>query len=442
MASSVTEPTTFPSNKPTATTTQPTARPTFVIGDLSVTLPELGIKICTGMTARVIAKANQYILFNGTTTTTNSDIKFHSMADAADIFSTDDDGGYVYVSNSEMSNGNGGVYGIYFNKHGQIINYKRLLHGTSRNCGSGRTPWNTFISCEEYANGQCWQVDPLDIVPPEITRLGGSGGNYESVAVDNRDSSRPVFYVTEDHEYGALRRYVPPPSSTVNNWAALTMGGTRDYLIFLNSTHFGWTLDKPAAQTSSATYYPNTEGIDCINGMLYFVSKVKYKVFVLAIDSGTYTSFITNGGTIPGGGSFASQPDQLYHNGEYTYFTEDGGRTPGVYAIHKSSGIKHAIFEASFEVYSNDETTGLAFSPDNTRMYVALQDCKATSLVLPLGIGQLCTSSIDCGCLFELRRTDGQTFDGQMMSLKFHHSQQLDTATTTQGASTPTTLFH
>ena len=82
----------------------------------------------------------------------------------------------------------------------------------------------------------------MDIVPPEITRLGGSGGNYESVAVDNRDSSRPVFYVTEDHEYGALRRYVLPPSSTVNNWAALTtLGGTRDYLVFLNTTHFGWT---------------------------------------------------------------------------------------------------------------------------------------------------------------------------------------------------------
>ena len=48
---------------------------------------------------------------------------------------TDDNGGYVYVSNSEISNGNGGVYGIYFNKDGQIINYKRLLHGTSRNCG-------------------------------------------------------------------------------------------------------------------------------------------------------------------------------------------------------------------------------------------------------------------------------------------------------------------
>jgi hypothetical protein len=32
--------------------------------------------------------------------------------------------------------------------------------------------------------------------------LGGSGGNFESVAVINIDPSRPIFFTTEDHESG------------------------------------------------------------------------------------------------------------------------------------------------------------------------------------------------------------------------------------------------
>ena len=45
------------------------------------------------------------------------------------------DGGYVYVSNSEDDSGRGGVYGLYFNKDGEITNYKALLSGTTWNCG-------------------------------------------------------------------------------------------------------------------------------------------------------------------------------------------------------------------------------------------------------------------------------------------------------------------
>jgi hypothetical protein len=88
------------------------------------------------------------------------------------------------------------------------------------------------------------------------------------VAVDNRNPLRPLFFVTEDHHHGALRRYTPPmltngSGSPVVNWNTLTAsGGTRDYLRFLNGTHFEWTTDKVTSQNSQATYYPNVEGID------------------------------------------------------------------------------------------------------------------------------------------------------------------------------------
>lgn len=119
----------------------------FSRGDLSVVDTKLGIQLCKGMSARVIAQANQPIrLANGSMST----IPFHSMPDGAAIIPMDDDGGYVYISNSEMKEKKGGVYGLYFNKHGDIIDYKQLLSGTTRNCSGGKTTWSSWLSCEEY----------------------------------------------------------------------------------------------------------------------------------------------------------------------------------------------------------------------------------------------------------------------------------------------------
>ena len=74
----------------------------------------------------------------------------------------------------------------YFNKEGKPVDYKPLLRNTSRNCGGGLTPWNTWISCEEVRGGQCWQVDPnpngVHHKNPKETLLGGgNGGKYETV---------------------------------------------------------------------------------------------------------------------------------------------------------------------------------------------------------------------------------------------------------------------
>ena len=241
------------------------------------------------------------------------------------------------------------------------------------------------------------------------TLVGGAGGYYESFAVDNRIPTKPVVFVTEDASNGALRKYTPPASSTSagGNFNALhTSGGTYEYLVFLNSTHFKWSTSLSEGRTSQQKYYPYSEGIDFHNGFLYFVSKTLYKMFVLNLDTKTYTTMSTQFGSLgTGGGAFNHQPDQIVRNGgDYLYLTEDGGISPGIYALHKPTGAKYAIVQGYSSALQYDETAGLAFSPDGRKMYTAFQDC---------------------GCLLEFSRDDGKSFDGDTLDVKFHSPTQV-----------------
>ena len=75
----------------------------------------------------MIAETGERITFaNGTM----SSLFYHAQSDSAGIIPLNDDG-YVYVANSELPEGNGGVYGIYFDKDGKVVDYKALLTGTS-----------------------------------------------------------------------------------------------------------------------------------------------------------------------------------------------------------------------------------------------------------------------------------------------------------------------
>jgi hypothetical protein len=294
--------------------------------------------------------------------------------------------GYVYVINSEEGDGLGGVYGIYFDREGNILEYKALLTGTTDNCGGGISPWNTFISCEEYEDGQCWQIDPVN-ERAEATELGGKGGRYESVAVDNRNPENPVFFTTEDHEEGALRRF----EADGNGWDALHSDGDHSFLRILNDNEFEWTEKEKDARKSAEEYYPKTEGIQFHEGKLYFMAKQLYKLFILDLETMTYETEQT-GLKFYGEGSFGDQPDQNLFGPtrKYQYFTEDGGDSCGVYARFED-GTYFTMFQAIPGGFIGvDETVGIALSPDHKKFYAGIQDI---------------------GYIFEFTRDDGLPFE-------------------------------
>jgi hypothetical protein len=132
-------PSTFPSVTPS---TSPFAL--FNYGERLITNYNLGIEISEGLMVRQIAKFEERVQYvDGNKSNKN----FHAWLDGAGVAPLPG-GEWVYISNSEDDNGKGGVYGVYFNKYGEVINYKTLLSGTTWNCGGGMTPWNTWVSCE------------------------------------------------------------------------------------------------------------------------------------------------------------------------------------------------------------------------------------------------------------------------------------------------------
>mmetsp|Transcript_42859 Transcript_42859/g.62757 ORF Transcript_42859/g.62757 Transcript_42859/m.62757 type:complete len:370 (-) Transcript_42859:150-1259(-) len=324
--------------------------------------------------------------------------------DGAAVFAHPTGNGWVYVSNSEVKKGGGGVGAIQFDANGDVIDYKMILTNTSLNCSGGRTPWNTWVSCEENKeDGQIWETHPFGAKVPRKTVLGGSGGNYEAMATDNRDPMNPQFFVTNDREDGEVRRFTPSSAvvhdainGTADYWSILSTPGILEYLVLNPSEDstgintFSWTTDLKTGKKSASKYFPYCEGIDFLDGTLYFVSKTLKEIFILDLDGGTYRKDRTKTK------KFTGQPDGINFLGDngLLYLTEED-YVPGVYG-RDLNGNMFTILEGRMH---GREPSGLAFSPDNLHMYVAF---------------------LTGGILFDITREDGLPFDGKTLNIRHH----------------------
>ena len=242
---------------------------TYVPG--KATVYEHGLVLSEGLTSRVIAEAGRPVQFDVSVENEMESLDvFHNVPDGAAVFADTETGGWKYVSNSEDSNGNGGVGVITFDFAGRVIGYERVLTGTSKNCGGGKTPWKTWMSGEEFAGGRVWEVDPWNHYPPRPTMLGypDHEGYWESAAYDQRDPTKPVFYVTADYQNTPLLRFTPDAAAVLsaietNDYSKLLHSpGKNEYLkLNFRKKTFEWTTNYAAASRSAMLFYPNAEGI-------------------------------------------------------------------------------------------------------------------------------------------------------------------------------------
>jgi hypothetical protein len=194
---------------------------------------------------------------------------------------------------------------------------------------------------------------------------------------------------------GTLRSVRPGAGAVDEGWDMLILDDevVREYLLLdPDSMTFSWTDDIEKGRASAYAYYPNVEGITHYSdGILYMACKSLGTIFALDLDNFTYTASKTSEGNLVGDGQFQQEADQLIQlNDRIMYMAEDGGANPGVYGRDLETGYYFAVFEALSEVFTNDGVTGLALSPDHTRLYACFQSN---------------------GVMFEIKRDDGLPFE-------------------------------
>lgn len=313
-----------------------------------------------GFSARIIARSGEVVVPGGMFT-------WHPAPDGGAVF-PDVDGGWIYVSNSEMSDGRGGVGAIRFHFTGEIIDAYSILDNTNRNCAGGPTPWNTWLSCEEIPEGHVWECDPYGInAPRELPALGTF--NHEAVAVD------PAFfqlYMTEDMPDGCFYRFTP--ASVVGGVPDLDNGVLEVARLDVNNRVSWHRVNDPSGATTPTRYqYENSttfsggEGAWYSDRIVYFTTKYDNRVWAYDIDNEIMTVIYDDDDYAEP--SLTGVDNVTVSQAGTIYVAEDGGNME-IVAITPEQKIYPVMRLIGHE---KSEVTGPAFDMTGTRLYFSSQ---------------------------------------------------------------------
>lgn len=314
-----------------------------------------GVRLPKGYTSRIVAYSGQNLF----------GYIWHAAPDGGATFATDE-GGWIYVSNSEMKNNAGGVGALRFDQKGELIDAYPILRNTNLNCAGGSTPWQTWLSCEETERGRVWECDPFGKKPAQVRKALGRF-KHEAVAVDIKNKQ---LYLTEDEPNGCLYRYTPnllnaagcPDLEDGFLEVAEILGDQQKTIRWHRLPDPDATTIATRKQVKQSSHFNGGEGIWYHQGTVYFTTKGDDKVWAydthhnhldIIYDAARYASPILTG------------VDNIIANtaGELLV-AEDNGDMQIV--ILSDGTIKPFL---QLVGHDRSEITGLAFSPNGSRLY-------------------------------------------------------------------------
>ena len=320
-----------------------------------------GLRLPAGFSARIVARSGQPVLPDG--------YVWHFWPDGGATFATAD-GGWIYVSNSELPI-TGGVGALRFDAEGQIIDAYRILDGTNVNCAGGPTPWGTWLSCEEVGEGRVFETDPWGEVDA-VERPALGRFKHEAATID---PELGCVYLSEDESDGCFYRFVSSDFDANGN-LSLTEGELQVAVVD-DAGGVSWLpVPDPLAegdvptrqQVPEATVFDGGEGIWWFEGTVYLSTKGDSRVWAYDTRDQTIRTIYDR--------AAAPDPDALYGVDNLTVsacgdvlVAEDGGQMR-IVAVLPSGELKPLV---QIEGQDDSEITGPAFDPSGTRLYFSSQ---------------------------------------------------------------------
>ncbi len=343
---------------------QATARPESLLDDIEFLLApdQNGVMLPLGFSSRIVARS-------GEAPASSSDYIWHDAPDGGAIFETDT-GGWIYASNSERSNGRGGVGALVFDDAGNVIDAYSILSGTDRNCAGGATPWGTWLSCEESSRGSVWECDPNGI-NPAVRRSALGAFTHEAVAVNPETN---ILYMTEDRSSGLFYRFIPD-GNTAAGIPDLTSGRLQAAIVDFSTNAVTWgDVEDPQGdrqstrrQVEGATEFNSGEGIVFYDNVVSFTTKGDNRIWAYQTDNDIMSVIYDQETSL---NPILSGVDNMTLSKEGELIISEDGGDSQIVAITKTGRILPIVQLVGHE---SSELTGPAFSPDGKRLYFSSQ---------------------------------------------------------------------